>query len=157
MFLSESIQNKWQPVLDHPDLPKIGDSYKRAVTSVVLENQEKSLKEEVNKTLETNVELNQKIGEFARDEIINDVSSDLAETETEKLKDLAESIEYVDAADYRTKVETIKNSYFPKSKASDTESNEVAATENMTSDVDLSESMAAYTAAISKNQAKKLY
>ena len=46
MFLSESIQNKWQPVLDHPDLPKIGDSYKRAVTSVVLENQEKSLKED---------------------------------------------------------------------------------------------------------------
>ena len=35
----------------------------------------------MNKTLETNVELNQKIGEFARDEIINDVSSDLAETE----------------------------------------------------------------------------
>ena len=27
MFLSESIQNKWQPVLDHPDLPKINDSY----------------------------------------------------------------------------------------------------------------------------------
>ena len=115
------------------------------------------LKEDMNKTLEANVELNQKIGEFARDEIINDVSSDLAETEKEKLKGLAESIEYVDAADYRTKVETIKNSYFPKSKASDTESNEVAATENMTSDVDLSESMAAYTAAISKNQAKKLY
>jgi len=46
MFLSESIQNKWQPVLDHPDLPKINDSYKRAVTSVVLENQEKSLKED---------------------------------------------------------------------------------------------------------------
>jgi len=115
------------------------------------------LKEEMNKTLEANVELNQKIGEFARDEIINDVSSDLAETEKEKLKGLAESIEYVDAADYRGKVETLKNSYFPAQKASDTESNEVAATENMTSDVDLSESMAAYTAAISKNQAKKLY
>ena len=115
------------------------------------------LKEDMNKTLEANVELNQKIGEFARDEIINDVSSDLAETEKEKLKGLAESIEYVDAADYRGKVETLKNSYFPAQKASDTESNEVAATENMTSDADLSESMAAYTAAISKNQAKKLY
>jgi len=46
MFLSESIQNKWQPVLDHPDLPKIQDNYKRAVTSVILENQEKSLKED---------------------------------------------------------------------------------------------------------------
>jgi hypothetical protein len=46
MFLSEAIQNKWQPVLDHPDLPKITDSYKRAVTSVILENQEKALKED---------------------------------------------------------------------------------------------------------------
>ena len=46
MFLYESIQNKWQPVFVHPDLPKISDSYKRAVTSVVLENQEKSLKED---------------------------------------------------------------------------------------------------------------
>ena len=46
MFLSESIQQKWQPVLEHPDLPKIGDAYKRAVTSMVLENQEKALKED---------------------------------------------------------------------------------------------------------------
>jgi len=46
MFLSESIQQKWQPVLDHPDLPEVKDSYKRAVTSMVLENQEKSLKED---------------------------------------------------------------------------------------------------------------
>ena len=46
MFLSESIQQKWQPVLDHPDLPEVKDSYKRAVTSVILENQEKSLRED---------------------------------------------------------------------------------------------------------------
>ena len=46
MFLSESIQQKWQPVLDHPDLPEVKNSYKRAVTSVILENQEKSLRED---------------------------------------------------------------------------------------------------------------
>src|SRR6056300_49066 len=46
MFLSEQQQQKWQPVLDHPDLPEIKDSYKRAVTSVILENQEKSLRED---------------------------------------------------------------------------------------------------------------
>src|SRR5210317_1221858 len=46
MFLSESIQQKWQPVLDHPDLPEVKDAYKRAVTSMVLENQEKALKED---------------------------------------------------------------------------------------------------------------
>ena len=46
MYLSENYQKKWQPVLDHPDLPKISDSYKRAVTSVILENQENALKED---------------------------------------------------------------------------------------------------------------
>ena len=44
--MSESLQEKWQPVLEHPDLPKIDDSYKRAVTSVVLENQERALNED---------------------------------------------------------------------------------------------------------------
>lgn len=114
------------------------------------------LKEEVNETIARNVELNQKIADFARDDIINDVASDLAETEKEKLKGLAESIEYVDAADYRGKVETIKNSYFPAQKASDTESNEVASTDT-SADLNMSESMSVYTAAISKTKAKKLY
>ena len=46
MYLTENLQEKWQPVLEHPDLPKIGDSYKRAVTTVILENQEKAFAEE---------------------------------------------------------------------------------------------------------------
>ena len=45
MFNSENLQEKWQPVLNHPDLPEINDAYKRAVTAVVLENQERELKE----------------------------------------------------------------------------------------------------------------
>jgi hypothetical protein len=46
MFLSEQVEKKWQPVLEHPDLPKITDSYRRAVTSVILENQERALRED---------------------------------------------------------------------------------------------------------------
>jgi len=46
MFLSENLQQKWDQIINHPDLPEIKDSYKRAVTSVLLENQEKSLREE---------------------------------------------------------------------------------------------------------------
>jgi hypothetical protein len=46
MYLSETLEKKWQPVLEHGDLPKINDSYRRAVTSVILENQEKALKED---------------------------------------------------------------------------------------------------------------
>ena len=107
------------------------------------------LKEEVNSTIEKNVELNQAIGQHVRTDIINDVSSDLAETESEKLKGLAESIEYKDAESFRSSVETLKNSYFPKAKASETESNEVA---EQNAGADLSESMAAYTAAISKSK-----
>jgi hypothetical protein len=46
MYLSETHEKKWQPVLEHPDLPKIKDSYRRAVTSVILENQERAAKED---------------------------------------------------------------------------------------------------------------
>ena len=53
MFQTEHLQEKWQPVLEHPDLPKIEDSYRRAVTTIILENQEKSIKEDRNFLAET--------------------------------------------------------------------------------------------------------
>jgi hypothetical protein len=46
MYLNETHAKKWAPVLDHPELPKITDNYKRAVTALVLENQERALHEE---------------------------------------------------------------------------------------------------------------
>ena len=46
MFQTEHLQEKWQPVLQHPDLPEIKDPYKRAVTTVILENQEKAMGED---------------------------------------------------------------------------------------------------------------
>jgi hypothetical protein len=46
MYLTENLQEKWQPVLEHPDLSKIEDSYKRAVTTFILENQEKAVRED---------------------------------------------------------------------------------------------------------------
>ena len=46
MYLAEGLQQKWAPVLDHEDMPKIKDSYRRAVTAVLLENQEKAMAEE---------------------------------------------------------------------------------------------------------------
>ena len=45
MYLSEQIKNKWRPIIEHEDLPKIKDAYKRTVTSILLENQEKALNE----------------------------------------------------------------------------------------------------------------
>jgi len=45
MYLSEDIQNKWKPVIEHEDLPKITDTHKRSVTAVLLENTERALRE----------------------------------------------------------------------------------------------------------------
>ena len=46
MYVSEELQSKWQPILEHPDLEKIADPHRRAVTSILLENQEKAAKED---------------------------------------------------------------------------------------------------------------
>lgn len=46
MFLSEGLENKWREILEHEDLPEIKDPYKRAMTALMLENQQKSLREE---------------------------------------------------------------------------------------------------------------
>jgi len=53
MFQTEHLQEKWSPVLQHPDLPEIKDSYRRAVTTIILENQEKALREDKNFLNET--------------------------------------------------------------------------------------------------------
>ena len=45
MFLNEEIQNKWSPVLDHPELNKIGDIHRRSVTAQLLENTERAMQE----------------------------------------------------------------------------------------------------------------
>ena len=46
MYLTEQLEKKWSPVLDHDGLGKIKDPYRRAVTAMVLENQEKAMAEE---------------------------------------------------------------------------------------------------------------
>jgi hypothetical protein len=48
MFNSELLEEKWAPVLDSPDAPKFKDLSRRAITAVLLENQEKALNEERN-------------------------------------------------------------------------------------------------------------
>ena len=46
MFNAEQLQEKWAPVLNHDGLPEIKDNYRKSVTAILLENQEKALKEE---------------------------------------------------------------------------------------------------------------
>ena len=57
MYLTEHLESKWAPVLDHDGLNPIKDQYRRAVTAMVLENQEKAMAEEsrqLNETAPTN-------------------------------------------------------------------------------------------------------
>jgi len=57
MYLTEALESKWSPILDHDGLSKIKDPYRRAVTAVILENQEKAMAEEsrqLNETAPTN-------------------------------------------------------------------------------------------------------
>jgi len=46
MYMTEQLQKKWGAIIEHSDLPEIKDAHKRAVTAVLLENQEKALREE---------------------------------------------------------------------------------------------------------------
>jgi hypothetical protein len=58
MYLSEQLQQKWSPVIDHAGLPHIKDNYKRAVTAVILENQERAMREERQALNETGIHNN---------------------------------------------------------------------------------------------------
>ena len=53
MYLSENLQSKWEGVLDHPDMPKIADPYRKAVTAVILENQAQEMMKEAGILSET--------------------------------------------------------------------------------------------------------
>ena len=52
-LLVENLKNKWEPVLNCEGMAPIQDDYRRNVTAILLENQEKALKEEVNTTFGT--------------------------------------------------------------------------------------------------------
>ena len=125
----------------------------------VLEDQASKIEElekKLNEQIEKNDEINKTVGELKRQDIIDESSSDLADTAKEKFNKLAEEVEYSNEKDFRTKVATIKESYFGKKvEASGNEIDDVAAGESSQPE-DLSNAMAAYTAAISKTKDIKL-
>ena len=118
-----------------------------------LTNQSKDLEAKLNEQIEKNVNLSKEVSEFHKKQAILEVTADLAETEKEKFVSMAENVEYDSAEKFREKLETIKESYFPKNKieeaASKDEVDSVAANEPAVEAS--SDAMAAYTAAISKN------
>jgi len=116
-----------------------------------IEDLEKKLNEEVEK----NVQLSKENSEHVRTQIVAETAYDLADTSKEKFFKLVEEIEYSSAEDFKQKVETVKESYFGK-KSEVNESLEDVAAGTSTDNVDLSNAMAAYTAAISKTKDIKI-
>jgi len=118
-----------------------------------LTNQVKDLEGKLNEQIEKNVNLSKVVSESEKATLIADVSADLAETEKEKFAKMAENVEFDSAPKFKEKLETVKESYFPKTKieeaASKDEVDSVAA--NIPVDAGTSDAMAAYTAAISKD------
>ena len=124
----------------------------------VLEDQAskiESLETKLNEEIEKNVELNKENSESKRASIVAEMGEDLAETSKEKFNKLAEEVEYKNEEDFRAKVSTIKESYFGAKKEASSDIDDVAVGES-TENVDLSKSMAAYTAAITKTKDIKL-
>jgi hypothetical protein len=125
----------------------------------VLEDQAakiESLEQKLNEQIEKNVELNKENAVKSRKEIMAEVASDLADTSKEKFAKLAEEIEWSGSDSFKSKCETIKESYFgvKKEEVKD-ELHDVAAGDEASNE-DLSKAMAAYTAAISKTKDIKI-
>ena len=124
----------------------------------VLEDQSSKIEElekKLNESIEKNVELSKENGEHKRQDIIDEASKELADTQKEKFNKLAEEVEYSNEEDFTAKVKTIKESYFGK-KESTSEIDDVAAESNAEQPQDLTNAMAAYSAAISKTKDIKL-
>jgi len=107
------------------------------------------LEEKVNSVMEANVALKQNNGELVRESVISEVSEDLADTEIEKFKSLTEDVDFVDEESFKAKLDTLKESYFPKTVV---EQKFDDADGGTAQDIDTTGAMSAYMSAISRNQ-----
>ena len=124
----------------------------------VLEDQASKIDElqkKLDESIEKNVELSKQSNKYKAEEIKMEAAKDLTETAKEKFNKLAEEVDYSTEADYRQKITTIKESYFKSKDVSGDGIDEVATGEG-TQPEDLSNAMAAYSAAISQTKNIKL-
>jgi hypothetical protein len=112
------------------------------------------MEEKLNEQIEKNIHLNKRLAESVADGIFDEISEGLALSQKEKLASLAESVEFESETQYREKLETLKESYFPSKTVSST-----AKTETLSEGVDIapeyySDSMNAYLRALSVTSPK---
>jgi len=105
------------------------------------------LEEKVNKTLDESIEFKKSNDDLTRDKVISEMSSDLVDTEIEKFKGLTEDVDFGNEEDFKGKLDTLKESYFPKVKKETTENIDNVET-GPAQDIDITDSMAAYSKAI---------
>jgi len=105
----------------------------------------------LNEQIEKNVSLNKRLGESTADGIFREVAEGLAETQKEKLKSLAEGVEFEGEDAYREKVVTLRESYFPKDGKPQVSSKSETISEGIANDtgVEVSNSMNKYLTALS--------
>lgn len=116
-----------------------------------LAEQVQELEGQLTKATEDNIRLSESVSDFRRAEILAEASKDLAVTEAEKLKTLAEDVDFEDADTFARKVATLKESYFAKPVTEDVEAAEVSMNADNTEEVQLSPIMERYTAALAKS------
>ena len=80
------------------------------------------MEEKLNEQIDKNVGLTKRLAESKSDGILSDVSEGLAVTQKDKLASLAESVEFESESDYREKLVTLRNSYFPTRQVASTQS-----------------------------------
>ena len=80
------------------------------------------MEEKLNEQIDKNVSLNKRLAESTSDGILSEVSEGLAVTQKDKLASLAESVEFESETDYREKLITLRNSYFPTKQVTSTQS-----------------------------------
>ena len=107
------------------------------------------LEEKLNETIEKMTAMNKEKSTLVREQVIAKVSTDLADTEKEKFEGLVEDVEFTDEDTFTEKLNTLKESYFPKTVSTQTIEEEVD-TDNK--EVDVSGAMAAYMSAIQKSK-----
>ena len=88
----------------------------------------------LNEQIEKNVSLNKRLAESEADVILADVAEGLAVSQKEKLASLAENVEFESETDYREKLVTLKESYFPSGKTSAPKSNSENLSEEVSTD-----------------------
>ncbi len=97
------------------------------------------MESKLNEQIDKNVALNKRLAESVADVIFAEVTEGLAVSQKEKLAQLAENVEFESETDYREKLETLKESYFPSNKSSAPKSNSENLSEEVSTDEVISE------------------